>query len=149
MMEAMKARSLLSRASRMAVLLALVAPPFTGLAQLFPKAALRAKSVVILNDTHAFAVQQSAEAELNRWGRMHVVSRIESADVVLSFSNRSAADGTPTVVMTASTRDNPAPFFKTFTREKEAGAGHDCTTAFENAWTAEAERAGMDLRKDQ
>jgi hypothetical protein len=134
------------------------------LAQSMPQAALKAKKVVVLNDTHSFAVEQGAEAQLKQWGRMTVVGDIDGADLVLSFTKKAghstqstqkeSADGKPneygfsvssesTVEMSASTRDGFAPFYKTYTHSEKAQAGRDCVSAFINAWL-DAQRAAAE-----
>ena len=123
-------------------------------AELAP-AALAAKTVAVLNDTHAHGVEEGAEAELKEWGRLKVVDDLDSADLVLHFSkkseretshtNKTDANGNPTdygftitseskVYMTVTMKDGFDSFYKTETTEGKQKAGRVCVQSFIRAW---------------
>src|ERR1700686_2346173 len=62
----------------------------------FPRAALAARTVAIVNNTHNEAVEQGAEEALRRWGRFTVVDDAGTADITLTFDKKSEHAGSST-----------------------------------------------------
>ncbi len=131
----------------------------------FPAAALTAKTMAIVNDTHDPKVTDGAVAALKSWGQFTVVDDPQVADITLRFDRtkeRSGAstpqktdsDGKPAgdpsygysfsmssqIHMKAYLKDGDAAFFATKTDEGKVKAGMGCVndlhTAFRTAKAA-------------
>ncbi len=121
----------------------------------FPPEALKAHTVIILNDTHTMAVEEGATAELKQWGRLTVVNDLDSADIVLHFtkatshstSNSQTKDekdnntsygfsvtSSSTIRMEATEKGGFATFYSTTTDDSKQKAGRTCAEAFISAF---------------
>lgn len=120
----------------------------------FPKEAIAAKTVSIVNNTHDDAVRLGAEAALKRWGRYTLVDDSDSADITLIFdkkrehtetsSDKPTADGSPqsgfsvafssAVYMKASVKGSDTSFFTTSTSESKKKGGDQCVVDFQRAY---------------
>lgn len=122
----------------------------------FPKEALAAKTVAIVNNTHNDAVGDGAIEALKRWGQFTIVDDADTADVVLTFdkkidhegtsNQKTGEDGKPEtsysmsfssqVYMKATVKGAGSPFYKTTSGESKKKAGAGCITDLQRAYLA-------------
>lgn len=120
----------------------------------FPKEALSAKTVAIVNNTKNGAVEDGAVESLKRWGRFTVVDDADAADIVLTFDKKSEHEGTSTqktgddgkpdtnysvtfsssIHMKATVKGVDAPFYTTTTSDSKKKAGSGCVTDLQRAF---------------
>src|SRR5579859_3120816 len=62
----------------------------------FPKAALTAKTVTIVNNTHQEGVIDGATDAIKRWGHFTIVDDPDAADITLVFDKKSEHEKTST-----------------------------------------------------
>jgi len=122
----------------------------------FPKAALAAKTVAIVNNTHQDGVVDGATEALKRWGRFTVVDDPDSADITLVFDKKSEHDKTTTektgddgktesgfsmsfssaIHMRATVKGSDAAFYTTTSGDSKKKAGGGCISDLQRAYLA-------------
>ena len=122
----------------------------------FPKAAMTAKTVAIVNDTHNDAVSDGAVEALKRWGRFTIVDDSDAADIVLTFDKKSEHEGTSTqktgddgktdsgysvtfsssIHMKATVKGGDSSFYSTTTGDSKKKAGSSCILDLQRAYLA-------------
>ncbi len=122
----------------------------------FPKAALAAKTVAIVNNTHQDGIVDGATETLKRWGRFTVVDDPDSADVTLVFDKKSEHDKTntektgddgktesgfsvtfsSTIHMRATVKGSDAAFYSTTSGDSKKKAGGGCIIDLQRAYLA-------------
>ena len=122
----------------------------------FPKEALAAKTVAIVNNTHNEAVTEGAIEALKRWGRFTVVDDSDIADLTLTFDKKSEHDGassqkpgdngkpdysysmsfSSSIHMHAALKRSDTSFYSTTTSESKKKAGAECVTDLQRAYNA-------------
>ena len=130
-----------------------------GTATEFPAAALSAKTVAIVNDTHDPKVVDGALTALRSWGQFTVVDDPSVADLTLRFDRskersgaatpqKTDADGKPVgepsygysfssssqVHLKVFLKDGDATFWTIKTGDSKVKAGMGCVNAFHTAW---------------
>ena len=137
-----------------------------GNASGFPSAALMAKTVAIVNDTHDPKVADGALAALRSWAQFTVEDDPSAADLTLRFDKtkehsgsstpqKTDADGKPVgdssygysfstssqIHMKVYLKDGDSAFWTTKTDDSKVKAGMGCVNEFHTAWRA-AKAAG-------
>lgn len=122
--------------------------------QPFPKAALTAKTVVIVNNTHNDAVTEGAIEVLKRWGRFTIVDDSDAADLVLTFDKKTEHEGASTqktgddgkpdtnysvsfsssIHMKATLKGGDSSFYTTTTGDSKKKAGAGCVLDLQRAY---------------
>ncbi len=121
-----------------------------------PKAALMAKTVAIVNNTHNDAVSEGAVEALKRWGHFTIVDDSDAADITLTFEKKSEHEGTSTqktgddgkpdtsysvtfsssIRMKATLNGGDNAFYSTTTSESKKKAGAGCILDLQRAYMA-------------
>jgi len=121
-----------------------------------PKAALAAKTVAIVNNTHNDAVSEGAVEALKRWGHFTIVDDSDMADITLTFEKKSEHEGTSTqktgddgkpdtnysisfsssIRMKATLKGSESAFYSTTTGESKKKAGAGCILDLQRAYLA-------------
>lgn len=126
-----------------------------------PPAALTAKTIAIVNDTHDPKVQDGAVAALRSWGQLTLVDDPQVADITLRFDKtkehsgggtpqKTDADGKPVgdpsygysmsfgskIHMKAYLKDGDDAFYTTQTDDSKTKAGTGCVNEFHTAFRA-------------
>ena len=146
--------------SLLCVVLSAISIVSPSLAQLnvkpFPKAALVAKTVAIVNNTHQDGIVDGATDALKRWGKFTVVDDPDSADITLVFEKKSEHDKTDTqktgddgktesgfsmsfssnIHMRATVKGSDAAFYTTTSGDSKKKAGAGCVTDLQRAFLA-------------
>ena len=127
----------------------------------FPAAALSAKTVAVVNDTHDPKVVDGALAALRSWGQFTVVDDPSVADITLRFDKSKERSGSATPQKTDTDgkpvgdptygysfssssqihlkvylKDGDAAFWTTKTDDSKVKAGMGCVNGFHTAWRA-------------
>ena len=125
----------------------------------FPEAALKAKTVAVVNDTHDPKVADGALAALRSWGQFTVVDDPSVADITLRFDKtnehsgaatpqKTDADGKPAgdssygysfssssqIHLKVYLKDGDSAFWTTKTDDSKVKAGMGCVNAFHTAF---------------
>jgi len=121
-----------------------------------PKAALTAKTVAIVNNTHNDAVSEGALEALKRWGHFTIVDDSDTADITLTFEKKNEHEGTSTqktgddgkpdtnysltfsssIRMKAMLKGADSAFYSTTTGESKKKAGAGCILDLQRAYLA-------------
>ena len=142
------------------LLLAVVLPASCALGQgnklPLPQPAFKAKTVIILNETHNPAVEQGALESLKRWGKFTVIDDPDLADITLTFDKKAEhggsstqkpdKDGNPSssyslsfsssIHMSATLKGDSTAFFNATTTESKKKAGAECITDLQQAYVS-------------
>ena len=122
----------------------------------FPPAALQAKTVAIVNDTHDKDLVKGAQEALKAWGRFKLTDDAYHADLTLRFdktedhhgasSEKNDENGKPSygygvtfgssVHMKAYTSTGTEPFYVTKTGDSKQKGGMECVQQFQAAYRA-------------
>lgn len=120
----------------------------------FPKPALAAKTVAIVNSTHNDAVSEGAVDALKRWGKFTIVDDSDAADITLTFekksehegnsSQKTGDDGKPnssysmsfssSIKMKATLKGEEKDFYSTTTGDSKKKAGEGCVLDLQRAY---------------
>jgi len=121
-----------------------------------PKAALTAKTVAIVNNTHNDAVSEGALEALKRWGHFTIVDDSDTADITLTFEKKNEHEGTSTqktgddgkpdtnysitfsssIRMKATLKGADSAFYSTTTGDSKKKAGAGCILDLQRAYLA-------------
>ena len=121
-----------------------------------PTPVFRAKTIIILNETHNEAVEQGAVEAIKRWGKFTIVDDPDQADITLTFDKKSEHVGTSTqkpdkdgnpsssysmsfgssVHMHATLKGSSATFYNATTSEAKKKAGAECVTDLQQAYNS-------------
>ena len=121
-----------------------------------PKPVFKAKTVVILNNTHNAAVEEGAVEALRRWGKFKVIDDVELADITLTFDKKSEHEGTSSqkpdkdgspsssysmsfsssIHMSAALKGESSAFYHATTTESKKKAGAECVTDLQQAYVS-------------
>jgi hypothetical protein len=120
----------------------------------FPRAALAAKTVAIVNHTHQEGIVDGATDALKRWGHFTVVDDPDAADLTLVFDKKSEHDRTTTektgddgktesgfsmsfsttIHMHARVKGSAAAFYSTTSDDSKKKAGEGCVIDLQHAF---------------
>ncbi len=121
-----------------------------------PKPVFKAKTVVILNNTHNADVEQGAVEALKRWGKLTVIDDVDLADITLTFDKKSGHEGTSSqkpdkdgnpsssfgvsfsssIHMSATLKGESTAFYNATTSESKKKAGAECVTDLQQAYVS-------------
>jgi hypothetical protein len=119
-----------------------------------PKPVFKAKTVVILNNTHNADVEKGAVEALKRWGKLAVIDDVDLADITLTFDKKSEhektssqkpdKDGNPSssfgmsfsssIHMSATLKGESTAFYNATTNESKKKAGAECVVDLQQAY---------------
>ncbi|MBB5058234.1 hypothetical protein HDF16_002948 [Granulicella aggregans] len=120
----------------------------------FPKPALAAKTVAIVNNTHQEGVTEGATDAIKRWGHLTLIDDADAADITLVFDKKSeheksttqktGEDGKPestfsmsfssAIHMHASLKGAPTAFYSTTSSDSKKKAGEACILDLQHAY---------------
>ncbi len=121
-----------------------------------PKPVFRAKTVVILNESHNSDVELGAVEALKRWGKFTIIDDPDLADITLTFEKKSEHEGSSTqkpdkdgntswgasmtfgssIHMSATLKGETTAFYNATTHESKKKAGADCIVKLEQAYVS-------------
>lgn len=120
----------------------------------FPKAALAAKTVAIVNNTHQEGVTDGATEAIKRWGHLILIDDADAADITLVFDKKSEHEKTSTqktgddgkpessfsmtfgssIHMHATVKGASTAFYSTTSSDSKKKAGEACILDLQHAY---------------